>query len=60
MPIFKKGLKVNPTNYRPVSLTYILETLIRSRMVTYLDENEIVTNCQHGFIKKKSCFTNLL
>ena len=63
-PIFKKGSKVSPTNYRPVSLTSqvvkVLETLIRSRMVKYLDENEIVTNCQHGFIKKKSCFTNLL
>ena len=55
-PIFKKGLKVNPTNYRPVSLTSkvikVLETLIRSKMVKYLDENEIVTNCQYGFIKK--------
>ena len=29
-------------------------------MVKYLDENEIVTNCQHAFFKKKSCFTNLL
>jgi len=61
-PIFKKGSKANPTNYRPVSLTSqvikVLETLIRSRMVRYLDENEIVTNCQH--VKKKSCFTNLL
>ena len=38
----------------------VLETLIRSRMVGYLDENDIVTTCQHGFIKKKSCFTNLL
>jgi len=26
----------------------------------FLDENEIITNFQHGFIKKKSCFTNLL
>ena len=38
----------------------VLETLIRSRMVGYLGENDIVTTCQHGFIKKKSCFTNLL
>ena len=48
MPIFKKGSKVNPTNYRPVSLTSqvikVLETLIMSRMVKYLDENEIITN----------------
>ena len=26
----------------------------------YLDENEAITKCQHGFIKKKLCFTNLL
>jgi len=63
-PIFKKGSKINPENYRPISLTSqvikVLETLVRSNMMKFLDENEIITNCQHGFIKKKSCFTNLL
>ena len=48
-PIFKKGSKVDPTNNRPVSLTSqvikVLEALIRSKMVKYLDENEIVTSC---------------
>ena len=29
-------------------------------MMKFLDENEVIANCQHGFIKKKSCFTNLL
>jgi len=29
-------------------------------MMSFLDENEIITNCQYGFIKKKSCFMNLL
>jgi len=29
-------------------------------MMKHLDENEVITRCQHGFIKKKSCFTNLL
>ena len=56
-PIFKKGSKVNPDNYRPVSLTSqvikVLETLVRSKIMKFLDENEIITNCQHGFIKKK-------
>jgi len=28
--------------------------------MSFLDENEFITNCQHGFMKKKSCFTNLL
>ena len=29
-------------------------------MMKFLDENKVITNCQYGFIKKKSCFTNLL
>ena len=63
-PICKKGSKVSPENYRPISLTSqvikVLETLIKSKMMTFLDENKVIANCQHGFIKKKSCFTNLL
>jgi len=63
-PIFKKGCKVSPENYRPVSLTSqvvkVLESLVRSRVLGFLDDNEIITSCQHGFIRKKSCFTNLL
>ena len=55
-PIFTKGSKTSPTNYRPVSLTSqvikVLETLIRSRMVRYLDENDIITNCQHDLLRK--------
>ena len=62
--IFKKGSKVSPENYRPISLTSqvikVLETLVRFKMMKFLDENEVIANCQHGFIKKKSCFTNLL
>ena len=63
-PIFKKGSKTIPTNYRPVSLTSqvvkILESLIHFRIMQYLSENNIVTPYQHGFTTKKSCFTNLL
>ena len=63
-PIFKKGSKTIPTNYRPVSLTSqvvkILESLICFRIMQYLSENNIVTPYQHGFTTKKSCFTNLL
>ena len=64
-PIFKKGAKSSPDNYRPVSLTSvpckIMESIMRDKMVDHLLENKLINNSQHGFMqKKKSCTTNLL
>ena len=63
-PIFKKGDKRNPANYRPISLTSIigkiLETIIRNKMDEYLESNNLIKNSQHGFRKNRSCLTNLL
>ena len=62
-PGFKKGSKTKANNYRPISLTSlikILESMIRARIMQYLTDNAIVTHYQHGFVPKKSCFTNLL
>ena len=63
-PIFKKGSKTEAKNYRPVSLTSvvvkILESLIREVIVRHLEENNIITNKQHGFRQGRSCLTNLL
>ena len=63
-PLFKKGDKLNPSNYRPVSLTSvvckIMESIIRDVMMNHLLVNEIITRDQHGFVPKKSCCTNLL
>ena len=63
-PIFKKGNKSQPGNYRPISLTSIvcklLETVIRDNMVKFLEENLIMKDSQHGFRNKRSCLTNLL
>ncbi|MBW6351215.1 reverse transcriptase family protein, partial [Pseudomonas aeruginosa] len=63
-PIFKKGSKSLPSNYRPISLTSVvckmLETVIRDRLVNHLEENNILKDTQHGFRKKRSCLTNLL
>ena len=64
VPIFKKGDKSNPGNYRPVSLTAvtckILESLIRDRLLQHLSESDILSNDQHGFRPKRSCNTQLL
>ena len=62
--IFKKGNRQNPSNYRPVSLTSIvaklLESIIRDQIVSFLEQNEIITDNQFGFTKGKSCALQLL
>ncbi|KAF7250585.1 hypothetical protein EYD10_04010 [Varanus komodoensis] len=63
-PIFKKGKKDEPGNYRPVSLTPIpgkvLEQIIKKFICKHLEENAVINRSQHGFIKNKSYQTNLI
>jgi Reverse transcriptase (RNA-dependent DNA polymerase)/Endonuclease-reverse transcriptase len=63
-PIYKKGAKTDPANYRPVSLTAvsckILESLIRDEIVGHMSENGLIEDSQHGFVKGRSCGTNLV
>ena len=59
------GLTRNkPENYRPVSPTSavckLLETLIRDHMVEFLVKHNLINTSQHGFLKARSCLTNLL
>ena len=60
--LFKKGSKTDPLNYRPVSLTCIIckvfEKIVRSSIVTFVETK--ISYHQHGFVKSKSCLTNLL
>ena len=63
-PLFKKGSTNKPEHYRPVSLTSVvcklLETLIRDHMVEFLVKHQLINTSQHGFLKARSCLTNLL
>ena len=63
-PLFKKGSRNKPENYRQVSLTSVVcklhETLIRNHMVEFLVKHKLINTSQHGFLKAKSCLTNLL
>ena len=63
-PIFKKGKKTDPSNYRPISLTAlpckILEKIIKNQMMSHLTNNNLISPQQHGFVNNKSCDTNLL
>ena len=64
VPIYKKGDKSSPANYRPVSLTShlikLFEKILRKKMVTYIEENSILTEQQHGFRRHRNCLTQLL
>jgi hypothetical protein len=63
-PIFKKGSKLDPGNYRPVSLTCqagkICEKIIKEDLVQYLEKNTLISGSQHGFRKGHSCLSNVL
>ena len=63
-PIFKKGDRLDPLNYRPVSLTCVIckicETIIRNKIVDHLESNNLLSNKQHGFRQRRSTLTNLL
>ncbi len=63
-PIFKNGSKSNPGNYRPVSLTSVcckvMESVIKDAVTNHLTINNLIGSSQHGFMKGKSCTTNLL
>lgn len=62
--IFKSGEKQKPENYRPISLTSVpgklMEKIIRDSIVQHMTENNLFTPAQHGFIKGKSCLTQLI
>jgi hypothetical protein len=62
--IFKKDSKELAGNYRPVSLTSnvckVLESIIKDSIIKHLADNLLINDSQHGFVKGRSCLTNLL
>ncbi|KAK4821662.1 LOW QUALITY PROTEIN: hypothetical protein QYF61_027130 [Mycteria americana] len=63
-PIYKKGWKEDPGNYRPVSLTLlpgrVMEQIILSAIMQHVQDNQVIRPSQHGFMKGRSCLTNLI
>ena len=64
VPLFKKGSRSSPANYRPISLTAILckvcEHVIHSTIINHLSDHKILSDAQHGFRKRRSCDSQLI
>ena len=63
-PVFKKGPRNLPENYRPVSLTCVvcklMEHVVSSHIRSHLDKHGILTPYNHGFSAGCSCESQLL
>jgi len=65
-PLFKRGSRSEPGNYRPVSLTSYLgkisEAVIKDDILHHLTVHSlpVINDSLHGFLAKRSCLTNLL
>ena len=64
VPIHKGGSNAIPANYRPVALTShiikLFEKIIRKRLVTFMENNNMFNPTQHGFRSGRSCLSQLL
>ena len=63
-PLYKKEDRSLTCNYRPVSLTCdsckLLEHIVCSNIMAYLDEHKLLSDRQQAFRKKHSCETQLI
>jgi len=64
IPLHKKGMSSDPSNYRPISLTSVfsklMERVVVLDLLAYLQSNNLINKQQHGFLKKRCTATNLL
>uniref|UniRef100_A0A493TP95 Reverse transcriptase domain-containing protein n=1 Tax=Anas platyrhynchos platyrhynchos TaxID=8840 RepID=A0A493TP95_ANAPP len=63
-PIYKKGRRADPGNYRPVSLTSVpgklMEQILLGVIMRHLKGKQAIRPSQHGFMEGRSCLTNLI
>lgn len=64
IPIHKKGNPHSVENYRPISLCSVIckvmETIVNDTLTHFLTENKLIDKNQYGFMKNKSCASQLL
>ena len=63
-PVYKKGPKSKPSNYRPSSFTCIASKLMQhilvSNIMKHFDSNDLLSPFQQSFRSKHSCETQLV
>ena len=64
IPLFKNGNIDDFTNYRPISLlsqfSKILENIFHNRMMSFIEEKNILYESQYGFRKNMSTSLTIL
>ena len=64
IPIHKGGHHGVASNYRPIALTSqlikVFEKVIRTKIVDFMEENDLFNQSQHGFRAGRSCLSQLL
>ena len=64
IPIFKTGDRHDCDNYRPISLlsslSKILEKVVAKKLLSHLQDNDLIYQHQYGFLPQRSTEQNLL
>ena len=64
IPYYKNGDTDNVGNYRPISLlpilSKVLEKIVANQLMSFLEENKLLSESQHGFRKNLSTETALM
>ena len=61
-PVFKEDVKSDPNNYRPISVlpivSKLIERIVFNQLYSFLVENDLLADSQHGFRPKHSTLLN--
>ena len=57
--VANSNLEITVQSASPVACK-VMDKIVRDRIIKHLNRNQLPTDCQHGFIKGRSCVTQLL